>query len=154
MFILTKAILVCFVGYGAAVKFDTKNIGRNNLKGEYLKLSSRTYIPYGPDLAREPRQAATDQPWEGFGYGFGATEHWAYDTKHKYIYSQSEAGEYIAVVDFETQPGTVTEYSLDLKSYDSDIRDIAICSERGILFISLSDYVSRTDLTPTYCPHS
>ncbi|KAL7573210.1 hypothetical protein ACA910_018864 [Epithemia clementina (nom. ined.)] len=136
--LLAWAGLVLLVRPIAAVRFDTQSMGRNNLKGEYLKFVSRTYVPYGPDLASNPKQAANEQPWTGFGYGFGATEHWVYDHLNKYIYSQSEAGEYIAIMDYLDETlATVTSYSLDLTSYNSDIRDIAICPSKGLLFVSL-----------------
>ena len=96
-------------------------------------------VPYGPDLTKTPIQASDSHPWTGYGYGLGATEHWAYDTKEGYIYSQSEVGGYITVIDYSTLPGTVTDFSFDVGGQNVNIRDIVVCSEQGLLFMTVSD---------------
>lgn len=92
-------------------------------------------VPYGPDPDADP----TAQPWTGYGYGTGSTEHYAYDWKEGYIYSQSEVGAYITVIDWCTLPGSVSEYSLNLESEDSEIKDVVVCPEEGLLFLSSGD---------------
>ena len=43
---------------------------------------------------------------------------------------------YIAILDYYAFPPSVTQYSLDLDAYDSDLKDIKICPEQKLLFIS------------------
>lgn len=126
-----------------ALSFDTSSVGNNDLAGDMLSFVARTYVPYGPDLLANPPQSPSDQPWTGLGYGLGATEHWAFDTKEKYVYSQSEApgGQFITVLDFgasDDGTGVVSEFSFDV-SDRGEIRDLVVCSERGWLFVSLTD---------------
>ena len=120
-----------------ALIFRRSEVGDNNFAGEILRFVDRLYVPYGPDLTTVPVQSS--QPWTGYGYGVGATEHWAYDTKERYIYSQSEAGGYITVIDYKTLPGEVTKYSMDVGGQNVEIRDIVVCSEQGLLFMTVSD---------------
>lgn len=88
-------------------------------------------------LATSPIQA--DQPWTGYGYGMGATEHIAYDYVEKYIYSQSEAGGFITTIDYSELPGTVTEFSIDVGGRNVDVKDIVVCPQEGLLFVTISD---------------
>ena len=73
------------------------------------------------------------------GFGTGAAEHFAYDWKEGYVYSQSEIGAYITVIDWCAS--SVSEYSLDLTSSGtiSEIKDVVVCPEAGLLFMSLAD---------------
>ena len=119
------------------LKFDRSQVGDNGFQSDPIKFIDRIYVPYGPDLVATPPQS--DQPWSGYGFGLGATEHWAYDYKEKYIYSQSEVGGYITVIDWSILPGTVTPFSLDVCGQDCDIRDITVCSEQGLLFMTRSN---------------
>lgn len=120
-----------------ALQFSTKSVGSNSFQDDPLVFIDRMYVPYGPNLVSTPKQ--TDQPWTGYAYGMGATEHWAYDHKEKYIYSQSEAGGYITVIDWSTLPGEVTPYSMDVCGENCDIRDIVVCPEQGLLFVTRTD---------------
>lgn len=119
--------------------FRRSEVGDNDFAGDILTFVDRLYVPYGPDLTTTPVQASTEQPWTGYGYGLGATEHWAYDYKQRYIYSQSEAGGYITVIDYAALPGTVSPYSFDVGGQNVEIRDIVVCAEDGLLFMSVSD---------------
>lgn len=76
----------------------------------------RIYVPYGPDLIANPPQSSSEQPWKGMGFGMGATEHWAYDYVEGYIYSHSEAGGFITVIDYSKAafPGKVSDFSFDV----------------------------------------
>ena len=72
--------------------------------------------------------------WNGYGFGMGAVEHFAYDPIQRYVYAQSEFAPYVSIIDYSSiesnsgQP-SITPFSLDLTSYDSDIRDIAVCND-------------------------
>jgi hypothetical protein len=68
----------------------------------------------------------------------GANEHFAYDPIQGYVYTQSEQP-YVAVVDYSSFPPSITQFSLDLSQYDSDIKDVAVCPEEGLLFIAATD---------------
>jgi hypothetical protein len=122
-----------------ALSFRKSDVGSDNFAGDILTLKDRMQVPYGPDLTSTPIQDSDDQPWTGYGYGTGSTEHWAYDTKEKYIYSQSEIGGFITVIDYATLPASVTEYSMDVGGRDVDARDVVVCSEEGLLFVTLTD---------------
>jgi hypothetical protein len=122
-----------------ALSFRKSDVGSDNFAGDILTLKDRMFVPYGPDLTTNPVQDSDDQPWRGYGYGTGATEHWAYDTKEKYIYSQSEIGGFITVLDYATLPGSVTDYSIDFGGRDVDVRDVVVCSEEGLMFVTLTD---------------
>ena len=100
-----------------------------------LAFKHRLYVPYGPDLTLSPPQNGTNgEIWNGYGFGMGAVEHFAYDPYQRYVYAQSEFAPYVSIIDYSSiesnsgQP-SVTSYSLDLTSYDSDIRDIAVCND-------------------------
>lgn len=122
-----------------ALSFRKSDVGNDSFAGEILTLKDRMYVPYGPDLTTTPPQDSDNQPWTGYGYGTGATEHWAYDTKEKYIYSQSEMGGYLTVLDYATFPASVTEFSVDFGGRDVDVRDVVVCSEQGLLFLTVTD---------------
>jgi len=113
-------------------------MGTNDFTGDILVFKDRLYAPYGPDLTASPVDTET-QPWTGYGYGLGATEHWAYDHVEKYVYSQSEAGAFITIIDYATVPGTVTSVSLDVDGQNAEIRDIVVCSEEGLMFVTVTD---------------
>jgi hypothetical protein len=130
---VVAALLVC-ANIGDALKFSRDQVGSNGFKDDPLVF---VYVPYGPNLVSTPQQ--TDQPWTGYGYGLGATEHWAYDYKEKYIYSQSEVGGYITVIDWNTLPGEVTPYSLDVCGENCELRDVVVCSEQGLIFMTRTD---------------
>ena len=42
-------------------------------------------------------------------------------------------------MDYYQFPPTVTSYSLDLGSYDSDLKDVKVCPEKKLLFVSAQD---------------
>ncbi len=136
MLSITLVLLSVSTGATVALQFSSK-VGSNGFKDDPLVFVDRMYVPYGPNLVSTPIQA--DQPWTGYAYGMGATEHWAYDYKEKYIYSQSEAGGYITIIDWSILPGEVTPYSMDICGQDCDVRDIVVCSEQGLLFMTRSD---------------
>lgn len=69
----------------------------------------------------------------------GATEHWAYDYVNKYIYSQSESGGYITVIDYNALPGEVTEFSMNVGGSNVDIRDVVVCPEESLVFVTVTD---------------
>lgn len=119
------------------LEFSRDQVGSNGFQDDPLVFVDRMYVPYGPNLVSTPKQ--TDQPWTGYGYGLGATEHWAYDYKEKYIYSQSEAGGFITIIDWSSLPGEVTPYSLDVCGENCDVRDIVVCPEQGLLFMTRTD---------------
>jgi len=112
-------------------------MGSNGFQDDPLMFVDRLYVPYGPNLVTTPQQ--TDQPWSGYGYGLGAMEHWAYDYKEKYIYSQSEVGGFITVIDWSSLPGEVTPFSLDVCGEDCEIRDVTVCPEQGFLLMTRTD---------------
>jgi 6-phosphogluconolactonase (cycloisomerase 2 family) len=100
-----------------------------------MVLKNRLYVPYGPDLTLSPPQNGTNgEIWDGYGFGMGAVEHFAYDPVHRYVYAQSEFAPYVSIIDYSSvesnsgQP-SITPFSLDLTSYDSDIRNIAVCND-------------------------
>ncbi|KAG7339560.1 hypothetical protein IV203_025103 [Nitzschia inconspicua] len=132
-------VLTCLVSMTTALSFRRSDVGNDSLAGDILTLKDRIYVPYGPDLTSTPVQSSDDQPWNGYGYGTGATEHWAYDTKEKYVYSQSEIGGYITVLDYATLPASVTEFSIDFGGQAVDVRDVVVCSEQGLLFLTVTD---------------
>lgn len=123
----------------AAVQFSRSDMGSNGFKESVIEFKDRIYVPYGPDRTTNPPQDPANQPWTGYGYGLGATEHWAYDSKEKYIYSQSEFGGYITIIDYAELPGTVTDVSLDVGGDNVEVRDIVVCSEQGLLFVTVTD---------------
>lgn len=114
---------------------------RRHLQRRYSRLQgSSLYVPYGPDLTSSPPQATDDQPWTGYGYGLGATEHYAYDAVEQYLYSQSEAGGYITVLDYSSLPGTVTDFSIDVGGGPNvDIKDVVVCGAKGYLMVTVID---------------
>lgn len=128
---------VCIAAKGAlALKVDSSTLTGNSIKD--LVFKDRTYVPYGPDIT-DPNVDVAKQPWMGYGYGTGSTEHFAYDWKEGFLYSQSEVGAFITVVDMCTFPGAVSEFSLDLSEYDSECKDVVVCPEEGLLFMSMAD---------------
>lgn len=136
--VLPIPLVLLIESYGTtALEFSTDSVGTNGFQDDPLVFIDRVYVPYGPDLVSTPMQ--TDQPWTGYAYGMGATEHWAYDHKEKYIYSQSEAGGYITIIDWSTLPGKVTPYSMDVCGENCDVRDIVVCPEQGLLFMTRTD---------------
>ena len=82
MLSVTLVLLSVSTGATVALQFSS-NVGSNGFKDDPLVFVDRMYVPYGPNLVSTPVQA--DQPWTGYAYGMGATEHWAYDYKEKYI---------------------------------------------------------------------
>lgn len=122
-----------------ALSFSKSNVGNDNFDGDILVFKDRTFVPYGPDLTIIPIQSSNDHPWNGYGYGTGATEHWAYDDVEGYVYSQSEIGGYITVLDYRTLPATVTPFSMDFGGRDVDVRDVVVCAEQGLLFVTMTD---------------
>jgi hypothetical protein len=136
-------VLLIAVGFTtkttSALSFRKSDYGSDNFAGNIISLKGRTFVPYGPDLTINPVQESNEQPWIGYGYGTGAAEHWAYDTKERYMYSQGEVGGYITVLDYATIPAKVTEYSIDFGGRDVEIRDVVVCSEEGLMFATLTD---------------
>lgn len=133
-----KIFLVALLGTSAlALKFNTSSVSGNSFK-DLVKMDS-LFVPYGPDETTDPPQPS-DEVWEGYGFGMGAVEHFAYDPVQGYVYTQSEEGPYVTVIDYSKLPAEITPYSLDLSEFDSDIKDVAVCPEEGLLFIVASDY--------------
>lgn len=121
-----------------ALKVSSSDLTGNSFKDNILTFKDRIYVPYGPDRVNEVDPSV--QPWNGYGFGMGATEHWAYDYKEQFIYSQSESGGYITVIDYSVLPGFVSTYSFGVPGASNvDIRDIVVCPEEGLLFVSVSD---------------
>mgnify|MGYP005865044245 CR=1 FL=1 len=58
---------------------------------------------------------------------------------NKYIYSQSESGGYITVIDYSFLPGEVTEYSMDVGGDNVDVRDVVVCPEESLVFVTVTD---------------
>ena len=103
-----------------------------------MTFKDRFYVPYGPDLVKGT--AADVQPWQGYGYGLGATEHWAYDDIEGYVYSHSEVGGFVTVVDYKNRQ--VSEYSfpiLEEGAQNMEINDIVICPKDRRLYVSVTD---------------
>ena len=129
--------VVCIAANDAlALKVDSSTLTGNSIKD--LVFKDRIYVPYGPEIT-DPNVDPSQQPWTGYGYGTGSTEHFAYDWKEGFLYSQSEVGAFITVVDLCTLPGTVSEFSLDLTAEDSECKDVVVCPEEGLLFLSMAD---------------
>jgi len=55
------------------------------------------------------------------------------------IHKAKEAPTSLAVVDYSKFPATITDLSLDLSEWDSDIKDVAVCPKEGLLFIAATD---------------
>jgi hypothetical protein len=121
-----------------ALQYQRSQKGTDGFRGEILEFQDRLYVPYGPDLTVSPVNDNA-QPWEGYGYGLGATEHYAYDKNEKYLYSHSEAGGYITVIDYSALPGRVTSFGLNVGGQNVEVRDIVVCSSEGLLFVTVSD---------------
>ena len=138
---LTLPVLVSLLQGSSAFQVSSSDL-TGKFGGDILSFKSRVYVPYGPDRVNDADPAV--QPWEGYGYGLGATEHWAYDTKEGYIYSQSESGGFITVLDYKMQAdgtfGKVTNFGIAVPSaLNVDIRDVVVCPSEGLLFVSVSD---------------
>lgn len=129
-------VLFGFLAQAAALSFNTETMDGNDLKD--LVFKNRLFVPYGPDLTTDPPQSS-GEVWEGYGFGMGAVEHFAYDPYQRYVYTQSEGGPYVSVVDYSKFPATITDLSLDLSKYDSEIKDVAVCPKEGLLFIAATD---------------
>lgn len=136
MMMIRIVFLLGLLGQAAPLSFSTDNIDGNDLKD--LVFKNRLFVPYGPDLTTDPPQSS-DEVWEGFGFGMGAVEHFAYDPYQRYVYAQSEGGPFVSVIDYSKFPAAITNLSIDLSSYDSDIKDVAVCPEEGLLFIAATD---------------
>lgn len=117
-----------------SLEYTSSNAGSNRFKD--LVFKERAYIPYGPDLVKGQD---SEEVWEGYGFGMGAAEHFSYDPIQRFVYTQSEVGSYVAVMDLADLPGSVTEYSLDLSSYNSEVKDVAVCPQQGWLFVAATD---------------
>lgn len=128
--------LLLLLRSSVALEYISSNAGSNGFSE--LVFKNRLYLPYGPDLVNGQD---SEEVWEGFGFGMGAGEHFAYDPINRFVYSQSEAdpGSFIAVMDLSELPGTVSEYSLDLSSINSEIKDVVVCPEQGFLFAAATD---------------
>lgn len=119
-----------------SLDFSRNEVGSNRFKD--LVLKHRAYSPYGPDLTSTPPQSV-DEVWAGFGFGLGAAEHIAYDHTERYMYVQVEEFPHIAIFDWsDSSAPKLTGLSMDLSAYDSDLKDIIVCSESGHLFVALS----------------
>jgi hypothetical protein len=130
------AVLGVF-GSVASLDFSRNQVGSNRFKD--LVLKHRVFSPYGPDLTISPPQSA-DEIWAGFGFGLGAAEHIAYDHKEGFMYVQVEEFPHIAIFDWhDSAAPKLTAFSMDLAQFDSDVKDIIVCSELGLLFVALSD---------------
>lgn len=129
-------LFLSLVSPAAALSFNTATIDDNDVQD--LVFQNRLFVPYGPDLTTSPPQPS-NEVWEGYGFGMGAVEHFAYDPYQRYVYTQSEGGPYVAVVDYSKFPATMTNFSLDLSEYDSDIKDVAVCGKAGLLFVAATD---------------
>jgi hypothetical protein len=127
------AFLLILKDVDGQLKFDTSTVSTNGVKS--LVFKNRLFVPYGPDLTTAPPQNGTNgEVWKGYGFGTGAVEHFAYDPVQGYVYTQSEIGAYITIIDYssiETNGGlpAITPYSIDLTEYDSEIRDVAVCGD-------------------------
>lgn len=137
---LKFACLVASLGTLGSVfslNFNRNEVGSNRFKD--LVLKHREYSPYGPDLTSSPPQSV-DEIWTGFGFGLGAAEHIAYDHKEGYMYVQVEEFPHIAIFEWrDGKPPKLTEFSMDLSEFDSDVKDVIVCSEEGLLFVALPD---------------
>jgi hypothetical protein len=134
---ISLATLLGALSSVSSLTFDRSEVGSNRFLD--LVLKHREFSPYGPDLTISPPQSS-DEVWAGFGFGLGAAEHIAFDTKEKFMYVQVEEFPYIAI--FDWQDGTspkLTGLSMDLSQFDSDVKDVIVCSEQGLLFVALAD---------------
>jgi hypothetical protein len=122
----------------SALSFDRSTDANGNNFAD-LVFKNRVFVPYGPDLTTTPPQQSTGEVWQGFGFGMGAAEHIAYDPIQGYMYIQSEEGPYVNVIDYASLPPKLTSFSLDLSEFDSEIKDLGICPEQGLLFVVLPD---------------
>ena len=68
--------LLGILAQAVGVSFNTANIDGNDFKD--LVFKNRLFVPYGPDLTSDPPQPS-NEVWEGYGFGMGAVEHFAYD---------------------------------------------------------------------------
>lgn len=92
---------------------------------------SRITVPYGPNLFGDPPlQTAEERPWRGYGFGMGASEELAFDTKEKYAYIASAVG-FVTVVDF-AQPETplVTDYAISFDELE-EMNDLVVRTLRS-----------------------
>jgi len=105
---------------GGTLNFQTSTASSSGPVDFTLK--SRVYVPYGAG--------------EGFGYGMGAVEQFAYDPVEKYAYTVSEQG-YVNVVDFvDPATPTVMAASLSIDLAGKKLTDVAVCAAQGLLFVA------------------
>lgn len=100
-----------------------------------LNLVNRLFVPYGPDVT----QSHNETVFTGFGFGMDAVDAVGYDYVEKYIYSKSDFGAFVTIIDYSSFPAEVTPYSLTLTSWNSGLHDIAICPQQGLFFVSIGD---------------
>lgn len=116
------------------ITFDSETArDPSNLKS--LTFVSRFTAPYGPDVLGG--QLASDKPWRGYGLGVGAGEDVAYDTKNHFLYVSSERG-FASIVDYiDPKNPKLTDFGLDFKSDSGDGNDIALCIDKGWVFVAV-----------------
>jgi len=132
----TSFLFSTFLVSVTAIQFNRNEAGGNDFKD--LVFKHREFITYGPDLTSVPQQPS-NEVWKGFGFGMGAAEHAHYDYKEGYMYIQSEEGPYISIYEWVGEFPAQTAFSLDLTEYDSDIKDVVVCPEPGLVFIAATD---------------
>jgi hypothetical protein len=140
-FVRSAITFHCVATAVTGLSFNRQDAGSNSFKD--LVLKTRYYAPYGPDLQSKPPQSVKEgEVWRGYGFGLGAAEHMAYDWKQGYLYLQVEEFPYISITDWsKANPlnPTLTTFSMDFSSFDSEVKDIRVCPEQGWLFVALSD---------------
>jgi len=126
-----------------ALTVDTTTDLSNDNGVDSIQFVNRIYVPYGPLDGDD----TADKPFMGYGYGTGAMEHFAYDTKEGYIYAQSQAGAYISIIDYclaDKGEKAVTNLSLDLSNEleDEMLKNVLVCPVQGLLIVSLKNNVN------------